>query len=99
MSLGPVVACSRLSKDKVVWPENLTIWATPDTVHGAWLQVDKDSPGNVLATRGLIVVDIDALKLEVRVSVVRPSRVDAVFVGDDLPELQTKYGISYLAHI
>ena len=91
MSLGPVVACSRLSKDKVVWPEYLAIWAAPDTVHGAWLQVDKNSPGDVLATRSLIVVDIDALKLEVGVSIVRPGGVDAVLVRDYLPELQGKY--------
>ena len=88
MSLCPVVACSRLSKDKVVWPEYLAIWAAPDTVYGAWLQVDKNSPGDVLASAGLVVVHVDPLKLQVRVAMVGARGVDAMLVRDDLPELQ-----------
>ena len=43
--------------------------------------------GHVAAARRLVVVDVDALELEVRVAVVRARGVDAVLVGDDLPEL------------
>ena len=42
---------------------------------------------NVVAAGRLVVVDVDALELEVRVAVVRARGVDAVLVGDDLPEL------------
>ena len=90
MSLGPVVACSRLSKDKVVWPEHLAVGSAPDTVHGAGLQVDEDGPGDVLPPGGLIVVHVDALELEVRVPIVRSGGVYTVLVGNDLPELERK---------
>ena len=51
------------------------------------LQIHKDGAGDVSATGGLVVVDVDALQLEVGVPVVGASRVDAVLIGDDLPEL------------
>ena len=38
-------------------------------------------------TGGLIVVDVDALQLQVRVAVVGTGGVNAVLVGDHLPEL------------
>ena len=37
----------------------------PDAVHGAGLEVHKDSPGHVLAAGRLVVVDVDSLQLEV----------------------------------
>ena len=80
MTLGPVVSCSRLSKDKVVWSENLSVRSRSDRVHGSWFQIDQDSTWDVLSSRGLIVVDIDALQLEVRVSVVSASGVNAMLV-------------------
>jgi hypothetical protein len=40
-------------------------------------------------TINLIVVDIDALQLEITVANVLAVRANAVLVGDDLPELQT----------
>ena len=87
MSLGPVVSSARLSKHKVVWSEDLAVGSGPDAVHGAWLQVDKDCTGDVLAAGCLIVVNIDALQLEVGVAVVGAGGVNAVLVRDDLPEL------------
>ena len=90
MPLGPVVPRAGLSKDKVVWPEDLAVGAGPDRVHGAGLQVHQDSPGHILAPRGLVVVDIDPLKLKVRVSAVGAGGVNAVLVRDDLPELKRK---------
>ena len=65
VSLCPVVSCPTLSKDKVVRSEDLSIGSRPDTVHGARLQVDKDSPWDVLPAGGLIVVHVDPLQLQV----------------------------------
>ena len=44
-------------------------------------------PWNIFSSSGLVVVDIDPLQLEIRGSGVGASGVDAVLVGDDLPEL------------
>ena len=88
MTLGPVVASTRLAEDKVVRSEDLAKGAAPHAVHGAGLQVDKDGPGDVLATAGLIVVDVDALKLQLGGAIVGAGGVDAVLVRDDLPELK-----------
>lgn len=41
-------------------------------------------------TCGLVVVHVDALQLQVAVSVVRARRVDAMFVADHLPKLPEK---------
>ena len=87
MTLGPVISCSTLPKDKVVRSEDGAERPRPDTVHGARLQVHQDGPGDVLATAGLVVVDIDALQLQVGVAVVGAGGVDPVLVRDDLPEL------------
>jgi len=38
---------------------------------------------------GLVVVDVDALQLEVALALVGTVRLDAMLVGDDLPELGT----------
>jgi len=50
VSLGPVVSSSTLSKDKVVWTEELSKGAGSDGVHGSWLQIDKDGTGHIFAT-------------------------------------------------
>ena len=87
VALGPVVAGARLAEDEVVRAEELAEGAGADGVHGAGLEVHEDGARHVAAARRLVVVDVDALELEVRVAVVRARRVDAVLVGDDLPEL------------
>mmetsp|Transcript_8088 Transcript_8088/g.21636 ORF Transcript_8088/g.21636 Transcript_8088/m.21636 type:complete len:456 (-) Transcript_8088:52-1419(-) len=87
VALGPVVARARLAEDEVVRAEELAEGARADRVHGAGLEVHEDGARHVAAARRLVVVDVDALELEVRVAVVRARRVDAVLVGDDLPEL------------
>ena len=89
MSLGPVVTSSRLAKHEVVRSEDLPEGSGSDGVHGAGLQVHEDSPGDVLATGGLIVVDVDPLQLELRGTSVGASGVDTVLIRDDLPELET----------
>ena len=88
MSLGPVVAGARLPKHEVVGPEDLAVGARPNRVHGARLKIHQDGPGDVLATGGLVVVDIDALQLEIGVAVVSAGGVDAMLIGDDFPELK-----------
>ena len=39
-------------------------------------------------TCGLIVVDVDSLELEVRISMVSTSGVDSMLIRDNLPELK-----------
>lgn len=92
MTLGPVVAGTRLAEHKVVGPEDLAERSRSHRVHGAGLQIDKDSAGHVLATGRLIVVHIDALQLQVAVTVVGAGGIDAMLIGDDLPELQMRNG-------
>ena len=42
---------------------------------------------SISLTGRLVIVDIDALQLQVRLAVVGACRVDAVLVRDDFPEL------------
>ena len=88
MALGPVVAGPTLSEHNVVWSEDCTVGPRPHAVHGAGLQVHEDSPGHVLATASLVVVDIDPLQLELGGAGVGTGGVDTVLIGDDFPELQ-----------
>ena len=44
---------------------------------------------HLLAAGSLVVVDVDAFKLEVGVAMVGSGGVNTVFVGDDFPELGT----------
>uniref|UniRef100_A0A1I8I891 EF-hand domain-containing protein n=1 Tax=Macrostomum lignano TaxID=282301 RepID=A0A1I8I891_9PLAT len=69
VALGPVVAGAALSEHEVVRPEQVSERAGPDTVHGARLQVHQHGPRDVLASAGLIIVHVDALQLQVRVTV------------------------------
>ena len=89
MTLGPVVTGTGLSEDEVVGSEELTEGSGSDGVHGTGLQIHKDGTGDVTTTSGLVVVDVDSLELKVGVSVVATSRVNAVLVRDDFPELGT----------
>merc|ERR1712195_169644 len=89
MSLGPVVSGTGLSEDKVVGAEELSERSSTDGIHGAGLEIHKDSAGDVTASGSLVVVDVDPLELEVGISVVRTGRVNSMLVGDDLPELGT----------
>jgi len=89
VTLGPVVTGASLAEHEVVGAEELTEGSSADGVHGAGLEIHEDGAGDVTATGSLVVVDVDALKLEVGVSVVRAGGVNSVFVGDDFPELGT----------
>lgn len=94
MALGPVVASAALTEYKIIGPENLTEWPGTDRVHRAWLQVDQNRAGHVFTTRCLIVVDVDAFQLQIRVSVVRSGRVNAMLIGNNFPELKETITIS-----
>mmetsp|Transcript_58489 Transcript_58489/g.137358 ORF Transcript_58489/g.137358 Transcript_58489/m.137358 type:complete len:401 (+) Transcript_58489:252-1454(+) len=87
MALGPVVAGARLSKDKVVRAEDLTIRASAHRVHGTRLKIHENRAGNIASAGRLVVVDVDALELKIGISMVGTGRVDTVLVGDNLPEL------------
>jgi hypothetical protein len=87
VTLGPVVTSTSLSEDEVVGSEELTERSGSDGVHGSGLEIHEDGSGDVSATGGLVVVDVDSLELEIGVTVVSTGGVNTMFVGDDLPEL------------
>jgi len=89
MSLGPVVTGTGLSEDEVVWSEELSEWSSSDGVHGSWFEIHEDCSWNVSSSSGLVVVDVDSLELEIRVTVIGTGWVNSVLVGDDFPELGT----------
>ena len=88
-TLGPVVTSTSLAEDEVVGVEEPAVRTSTDGVYCARLKVHKDGTGDIMATAGFIVIDIDSLKLEVGVTMVSTSWVNAVLVRDDLPELGT----------
>ncbi|KAL0914489.1 hypothetical protein M5K25_014838 [Dendrobium thyrsiflorum] len=87
VSFCPIVARTRLSKHEVVRPEYLPERPRSQGIHGPRLKVHKHRPGYVPPTAGLIVVNIDPLKLEIGISAVFSGAVDPVLVADHLPEL------------
>merc|ERR1712227_878358 len=89
VTLGPVVTGTSLSEDEVVWSEELTEWSSSDGVHGSWLKIHENSSWDVSSTSGLVVVDVDSLELEIRITVVGTGWVNTVFIGDDFPEFGT----------
>merc|ERR1712057_26935 len=89
VTLGPVVTGTGLPEDKVVRAEELTEGTSTDRVHGTGLEVHEDGTGHVAAAGGLVVVHVDALQLEVGVTVVGTGGVNTVLIGDNLPELGT----------
>ena len=96
MSLGPVVTGTSLSEDEVVGSEELTEGSGTDGVHGTGFEIHEDGSGNVTSTSGFVEIYVDSFELEIGVTVVRTGGVNAVFVGDDLPELGT-YLVTALA--
>ncbi len=89
MSLGPVVTGTGLSENEVIGSEELSEGTGSDGVHGSGLEIHEDGSGNVTATGGFVVVNVDSLELEIGVTVVRTGGVNTVLVGDDFPELGT----------
>ncbi len=89
VTLRPVVTSTTLTEDEVVGTEEIAEGARADGVHGAGLQINENSTGNVLVRADLVVVHVDPLELEVVVALVQSIRLNAVLIRDDLPELGT----------
>ena len=89
VTFGPVVTGTGLSEDEVVWSEELTERSSSNRVHGSWLKIHEDGSWDVSSSSGLVVVDVDSLKLEIGVTVVGTGGVNSVLVRDDLPEFGT----------
>src|SRR3546814_1084254 len=71
------------------WAEKLSERSSADGIHGTRLEIHEDGTRHVAPSSGFVEVHVDALELEVGVSVVGSSGVAAVLVGDDFPELGT----------
>merc|ERR1719331_2066735 len=70
VTLGPVITGTSLAEHEVIGAEELTEGTSTDGVHGTGLEVHEDGAGHVAAASGLVVVHVDALQLEVGVTVV-----------------------------
>ena len=90
VSLGPVVASSTLAENKVIWTEDLAVGSCAHGVHGTGLQIEQDGSGDILAGRGLVIVHINALQLQIGCSLIVTLRADAMFVRDNFPKLKKK---------
>jgi len=86
MSFCPVVSGSGLSEDEVVWSEKLSEWSSTDGVHGTRFKVHEDRTWDIASTSCFVEVNVDALQLEVGISVVGSRWVNAMFVSNDFPE-------------
>lgn len=79
MSLSPIVSRSGVAKNKVFRVEKCPVDAGSNSIDRTWLQVDEYRPGYVPLVRGLIVINVDAVKLEIDVTNVPTSFIDTVF--------------------
>jgi len=91
VSFRPVVSCASLPKYEVVGAENLAERARSHGVHRTGLEIHEHSTGDITTTGGFVEVHVDALELEIRVTVVGTGGVYTVFVTDDFPELGDIY--------
>merc|ERR1719458_2058792 len=87
VTLGPVVTGTSLAEHEVVGTEELTERSGSDGVHSAGLKIHEDSARHIAATSGFVIINVNTLELEIGITVVGTGRVNAVFVGDNLPEL------------
>lgn len=87
VTLRPVVTGARLSEDEVIRAEDLTERASADGIHRAGLQIHQDRAGNITSTSRLVVVNVDALQLQIRIAVVSSSGVHSMLIADHFPEL------------
>ena len=89
VALGPVVSGAGLAEHEVVGSEDLAVRAGSDAVHGSGLEIHEDRARDEAAAARFVVVDIDALELELVVALVPAGGVDAVFGADHFPELRS----------
>jgi hypothetical protein len=79
VALSPVVSRSSLSENKVVRAEDLAVGTSTDGVHGSRLKIHEHSARNVATASCLIEVNVDALQLKIRVSMVGTSGINTYF--------------------
>ncbi|MFS7986979.1 hypothetical protein Hanom_Chr11g01016631 [Helianthus anomalus] len=87
MTFRPIITGTGLPKHKVIRPEDLTVSSRSETVHRSWLQIHKHSAWNKPSAASLIVIHINPLELQLRISSVLSSHIDTVFCTNYLPEL------------
>ncbi|KYN30110.1 hypothetical protein ALC57_00442 [Trachymyrmex cornetzi] len=87
VTLGPVVASSRLAKHKVVWSEYLSEGPRSHRVHRAGFEIYQNCTWYIFWTRGFIVINIDPFQLKIRISVIGARRIDAMLIRNYLPKL------------
>ncbi|KVI11916.1 hypothetical protein Ccrd_009658 [Cynara cardunculus var. scolymus] len=87
VSFGPVITGTTLTKYEIIRPEDLSVGTRSETVHRTWLQIHEHRAWDKPSAAGLVVINIDPLELEFRVSGVLTSYIDTVLGAYDLPEL------------
>ena len=86
VTLGPVVAGTSLTEDEVVGAEDLAVRTSADGIHGTRFEIHEDGAGNVASTSSFVEVDVDAFELEIGITLVSTSGIDAMFVRNHFPE-------------
>jgi len=65
VTFSPVVSCSGLSENEVVWSEELTEWSSSDGIHGSWFEIHEDGSWNVSSSSGFIEINVDSFELKI----------------------------------
>lgn len=85
---------SILTEDEAVGFEELPVRPRPHAVHGAGLQIHQHGTRHVLPLVAFIVIDVDALQLQLHQVLIGTSVLsrwlDAMLIADDFPELSRK---------
>merc|ERR550534_957437 len=89
MTFCPIVSSSGLSKYEIVRSKELTERTSSNRVHSPWLQIHQNRSWDITSTSGFVVVNIDPLKLQIRITMVCTCWVDSVLIRDYLPELSS----------
>ena len=89
MTLSPVVSRSSLAENKVIGAEKLAEGTSTDRVHGSGLKIHQNRARHISTAGGFVKVDIDSLKLKVRISMIGTSGIHAVLISNHFPELGT----------
>lgn len=69
MTFSPVVSSAGLSKDKVVWSENLTERSRSDGVHGTWFQINQNGTRYILSTFKLYLLVKSQIIINIEIKV------------------------------
>jgi hypothetical protein len=85
-SFRPIVASAALTENKVIRSEKTSKGAGSDGIHSSGLEIDKNGAGNIFVGSNLVIINGDALELEVVCALVKAVALDAMLVRDDFPE-------------